>query len=342
MLTPEERRMAEDAAQRRQQRLREVREQEKKIAAATRSSFRETSARYEGVLLSQEARAWEERHEDEVNLGRTKVQQLLRGIGEAHGAAAGVVATQAADAAANLELWKRELEHEAAREARAALAVATRAAEEDWARQATATRRAYVAETEASRAKQVATSQQSAAAASVEAARQAAAQAAAEAAMVPLTVQRSRVRVDYASSHLHDAGGTSRPYAFAAVRRHAALGPATGSSTGSSTGGGANGGAGGGGANGGPCGAVPGGVARFEAAASRGAVPGTRVRRQIDWGATEKHGFVNGFVNGPSARERAEEVAGATERRLAAAAADAAAARQAAAARGSQAHVRAL
>ncbi|KOO29353.1 hypothetical protein Ctob_001990 [Chrysochromulina tobinii] len=154
MLTPEERRMAEDAAQRRQQRLREVREQEKKIAAATRSSFRETSARYEGVLLSQEARAWEERHEDEVNLGRTKVQQLLRGIGEAHGAAAGVVATQAADAAANLELWKRELEHEAAREARAALAVATRAAEEDWARQATATRRAYVAETEASRAKQ--------------------------------------------------------------------------------------------------------------------------------------------------------------------------------------------
>jgi len=329
MLTPEERRMAEDAAQRRQQRLREVREQEKKIAAATRSSFRETSARYEGVLLSQEARAWEERHEDEVNLGRTKVQQLLRGIGEAHGAAAGVVATQAADAAANLELWKRELEHEAAREARAALAVATRAAEEDWARQATATRRAYVAETEASRAKQVATSQQSAAAASVEAARQAAAQAAAEAAMVPLTVQRSRVRVDYASSHLHDAGGTSRPYAFAAVRRHAALGLATG--------GGANGGAGGGGANGGPCGAVPGGVARFEAAASRGAVPGTRVRRQIDWGATEKHGF----VNGPSARERAEEVAGATERRLAAAAADAAAARQAAAARGSQAHVRA-
>ena len=326
--------MAEDAAQRRQQRLREVREQEKKIAAATRSSFRETSARYEGVLLSQEARAWEERHEDEVNLGRTKVQQLLRGIGEAHGAAAGVVATQAADAAANLELWKRELEHEAAREARAALAVATRAAEEDWARQATATRRAYVAETEASRAKQVATSQQSAAAASVEAARQAAAQAAAEAAMVPLTVQRSRVRVDYASSHLHDAGGTSRPYAFAAVRRHAALGLATG--------GGANGGAGGGGANGGPCGAVPGGVARFEAAASRGAVPGTRVRRQIDWGATEKHGFVNGFVNGPSARERAEEVAGATERRLAAAAADAAAARQAAAARGSQAHVRAL
>ena len=322
--------MAEDAAQRRQQRLREVREQEKKIAAATRSSFRETSARYEGVLLSQEARAWEERHEDEVNLGRTKVQQLLRGIGEAHGAAAGVVATQAADAAANLELWKRELEHEAAREARAALAVATRAAEEDWARQATATRRAYVAETEASRAKQVATSQQSAAAASVEAARQAAAQAAAEAAMVPLTVQRSRVRVDYASSHLHDAGGTSRPYAFAAVRRHAALGLATG--------GGANGGAGGGGANGGPCGAVPGGVARFEAAASRGAVPGTRVRRQIDWGATEKHGF----VNGPSARERAEEVAGATERRLAAAAADAAAARQAAAARGSQAHVRAL
>jgi len=321
--------MAEDAAQRRQQRLREVREQEKKIAAATRSSFRETSARYEGVLLSQEARAWEERHEDEVNLGRTKVQQLLRGIGEAHGAAAGVVATQAADAAANLELWKRELEHEAAREARAALAVATRAAEEDWARQATATRRAYVAETEASRAKQVATSQQSAAAASVEAARQAAAQAAAEAAMVPLTVQRSRVRVDYASSHLHDAGGTSRPYAFAAVRRHAALGLATG--------GGANGGAGGGGANGGPCGAVPGGVARFEAAASRGAVPGTRVRRQIDWGATEKHGF----VNGPSARERAEEVAGATERRLAAAAADAAAARQAAAARGSQAHVRA-
>jgi len=334
MLTPEERRMAEDAAQRRQQRLREVREQEKKIAAATRSSFRETSARYEGVLLSQEARAWEERHEDEVNVGRTKVQQLLRGIGEAHGAAAGVVATQAADAAANLELWKRELEHEAAREARAALAVATRAAEEDWARQATATRRAYVAETEASRAKQVATSQQSAAAASVEAARQAAAQAAAEAAMVPLTVQRSRVRVDYASSHLHDAGGTSRPYAFAAVRRHAALGLATG--------GGANGGAGGGGANGGPCGAVPGGVARFEAAASRGAVPGTRVRRQIDWGATEKHGFVNGFVNGPSARERAEEVAGATERRLAAAAADAAAARQAAAARGSQAHVRAL
>ena len=326
--------MAEDAAQRRQQRLREVREQEKKIAAATRSSFRETSARYEGVLLSQEARAWEERHEDEVNLGRTKVQQLLRGIGEAHGAAAGVVATQAADAAANLELWKRELEHEAAREARAALAVATRAAEEDWARQATATRRAYVAETEASRAKQVATAQQSAAAASVEAARQAAAQAAAEAAMVPLTVQRSRVRVDYASSHLHDAGGTSRPYAFAAVRRHAALGLATG--------GGANGGAGGGGANGGPCGAVPGGVARFEAAASRGAVPGTRVRRQIDWGATEKHGFVNGFVNGPSARERAEEVAGATERRLAAAAADAAAARQAAAARGSQAHVRAL
>ena len=322
--------MAEDAAQRRQQRLREVREQEKKIAAATRSSFRETSARYEGVLLSQEARAWEERHEDEVNLGRTKVQQLLRGIGEAHGAAAGVVATQAADAAANLELWKRELEHEAAREARAALAVATRAAEEDWARQATATRRAYVAETEASRAKQVATAQQSAAAASVEAARQAAAQAAAEAAMVPLTVQRSRVRVDYASSHLHDAGGTSRPYAFAAVRRHAALGLATG--------GGANGGAGGGGANGGPCGAVPGGVARFEAAASRGAVPGTRVRRQIDWGATEKHGF----VNGPSARERAEEVAGATERRLAAAAADAAAARQAAAARGSQAHVRAL
>ena len=326
--------MAEDAAQRRQQRLREVREQEKKIAAATRSSFRETSARYEGVLLSQEARAWEERHEDEVNLGRTKVQQLLSGIGEAHGAAAGVVATQAADAAANLELWKRELEHEAAREARAALAVATRAAEEDWARQATATRRAYVAETEASRAKQVATAQQSAAAASVEAARQAAAQAAAEAAMVPLTVQRSRVRVDYASSHLHDAGGTSRPYAFAAVRRHAALGLATG--------GGANGGAGGGGANGGPCGAVPGGVARFEAAASRGAVPGTRVRRQIDWGATEKHGFVNGFVNGPSARERAEEVAGATERRLAAAAADAAAARQAAAARGSQAHVRAL
>jgi len=322
--------MAEDAAQRRQQRLREVREQEKKIAAATRSSFRETSARYEGVLLSQEARAWEERHEDEVNVGRTKVQQLLRGIGEAHGAAAGVVATQAADAAANLELWKRELEHEAAREARAALAVATRAAEEDWARQATATRRAYVAETEASRAKQVATSQQSAAAASVEAARQAAAQAAAEAAMVPLTVQRSRVRVDYASSHLHDAGGTSRPYAFAAVRRHAALGLATG--------GGANGGAGGGGANGGPCGAVPGGVARFEAAASRGAVPGTRARRQIDWGATEKHGF----VNGPSARERAEEVAGATERRLAAAAADAAAARQAAAARGSQAHVRAL
>jgi hypothetical protein len=330
MLTPEERRMAEDAAQRRQQRLREVREQEKKIAAATRSSFRETSARYEGVLLSQEARAWEERHEDEVNVGRTKVQQLLRGIGEAHGAAAGVVATQAADAAANLELWKRELEHEAAREARAALAVATRAAEEDWTRQATATRRAYVAETEASRAKQVATAQQSAAAASVEAARQAAAQAAAEAAMVPLTVQRSRVRVDYASSHLHDAGGTSRPYAFAAVRRHAALGLATG--------GGANGGAGGGGANGGPCGAVPGGVARFEAAASRGAVPGTRVRRQIDWGATEKHGF----VNGPSARERAEEVAGATERRLAAAAADAAAARQAAAARGSQAHVRAL
>jgi len=330
MLTPEERRMAEDAVQRRQQRLREVREQEKKIAAATRSSFRETSARYEGVLLSQEARAWEERHEDEVNLGRTKVQQLLRGIGEAHGAAAGVVATQAADAAANLELWKRELDHEAAREARAALAVATRAAEEDWARQATATRRAYVAETEASRAKQVATSQQSAVAASVEAARQAAAQAAAEAAMVPLTVQRSRVRVDYASSHLHDAGGTSRPYAFAAVRRHAALGLATG--------GGANGGAGGGGANGGPCGAVPGGVARFEAAASRGAVPGTRVRRQIDWGATEKHGF----VNGPSARERAEEVAGATERRLAAAAADAAAARQAAAARGSQAHVRAL
>jgi hypothetical protein len=326
--------MAEDAAQRRQQRLREVREQEKKIAAATRSSFRETSARYEGVLLSQEARAWEERHEDEVNVGRTKVQQLLRGIGEAHGAAAGVVATQAADAAANLELWKRELEHEAAREARAALAVATRAAEEDWTRQATATRRAYVAETEASRAKQVATAQQSAAAASVEAARQAAAQAAAEAAMVPLTVQRSRVRVDYASSHLHDAGGTSRPYAFAAVRRHAALGLATG--------GGANGGAGGGGANGGPCGAVPGGVARFEAAASRGAVPGTRVRRQIDWGATEKHGFVNGFVNGPSARERAEEVAGATERRLAAAAADAAAARQAAAARGSQAHVRAL
>ena len=322
--------MAEDAVQRRQQRLREVREQEKKIAAATRSSFRETSARYEGVLLSQEARAWEERHEDEVNLGRTKVQQLLRGIGEAHGAAAGVVATQAADAAANLELWKRELDHEAAREARAALAVATRAAEEDWARQATATRRAYVAETEASRAKQVATSQQSAVAASVEAARQAAAQAAAEAAMVPLTVQRSRVRVDYASSHLHDAGGTSRPYAFAAVRRHAALGLATG--------GGANGGAGGGGANGGPCGAVPGGVARFEAAASRGAVPGTRVRRQIDWGATEKHGF----VNGPSARERAEEVAGATERRLAAAAADAAAARQAAAARGSQAHVRAL
>ena len=334
--------MAEDAAQRRQQRLREVREQEKKIAAATRSSFRETSARYEGVLLSQEARAWEERHEDEVNVGRTKVQQLLRGIGEAHGAAAGVVATQAADAAANLELWKRELEHEAAREARAALAVATRAAEEDWTRQATATRRAYVAETEASRAKQVAPAQQSAAAASVEAARQAAAQAAAEAAMVPLTVQRSRVRVDYASSHLHDAGGTSRPYAFAAVRRHAALGLATGSSTGSSpgssTGGGANGGAGGGGAKGGPCGAVPGGVARFEAAASRGAVPGTRVRRQIDWGATEKHGF----VNGPSARERAEEVAGATERRLAAAAADAAAARQAAAARGSQAHVRAL
>ena len=326
--------MAEDAAQRRQQRLREVREQEKKIAAATRSSFRETSARYEGVLLSQEARAWEERHEDEVNVGRTKVQQLLRGIGEAHGAAAGVVATQAADAAANLELWKRELDHEAAREARAALAVATRAAEEDWARQATATRRAYVAETEASRAKQVATAQQSAAAASVEAARQAAAQAAAEAAMVPLTVQRSRVRVDYASSHLHDAGGTSRPYAFAAVRRHAALGLATG--------GGANGGAGGGGANGGPCGAVPGGVVRFEAAASRGAVPGTRVRRPIDWGATEKHGFVNGFVNGPSARERAEEVAGATERRLAAAAADAAAARQAAAARGSQAHVRAL
>ena len=107
--------MAEDAAQRRQQRLREVREQEKKIAAATRSSFRETSARYEGVLLSQEARAWEERHEDEVNVGRAKVQQLLRGIGEAHGAAAGVVATQAADAAANLELWKRELEHEAAR-----------------------------------------------------------------------------------------------------------------------------------------------------------------------------------------------------------------------------------
>ena len=36
MLTPEERRVAEDAAQRRQQRLREVREQEKKIAAATR------------------------------------------------------------------------------------------------------------------------------------------------------------------------------------------------------------------------------------------------------------------------------------------------------------------
>ena len=320
MLTPEERRVAEDATQRRHQRLREVREQEKKIAAATRSSFRETSARYEGVLLSQEARAWEERHEDEVNVGRTKVQQLLRGIGEAHGAAAGVVATQAADAAANLELWKRELEHEAAREARAALAVATRAAEEDWARQATATRRAYVAETEASRAKQVATSQQSAAAASAEAARQAAAQAAAEAAMVPLTVQRSRVRVDYASSHLHDAGGTSRPYAFAAVRRHAALGLATGGGANGGTAGGAEGGAGGGGANDGtggavpggavPGGAVPGGVARFEAAAGRGAVPGTRVRRRIDWGATEKHGF----VNGPSARERADEVAGATER----------------------------
>ena len=41
------RRASEDVTKRRVQRLREVREQERLIAAATRASFRETSAKHE-------------------------------------------------------------------------------------------------------------------------------------------------------------------------------------------------------------------------------------------------------------------------------------------------------
>ena len=321
---------AEEASLRRLQRLKEVRAQERHIAALTRRGFREAAGRRAGELLEAAEDAWASQHEAEVRRAGTRVAAVLDGVGTAHGAADAVREAQAAQAATNLATWRQGLAHEQVREERAALATEAHATERAWQTAATTARREHVARTEAERAASVAAAAR-ATAALVSVERVAAAAAAVEDAVaVPLTVHRSRVRVDYHASRLHDtsssgralavgAAGCSREFAHVATQRHAALSLPTGTAAAAAA-------AVVNAADGGRSASVAGlaaDAARTAAASARGAC--------VAWEGTPWHAGEIG------AHARAEAAAAATRERRAAEAAHDAEAKRAARVRGTHA-----
>ena len=138
----------QDAARRRVQRLRDVRAQEASIAAETRKAFKIVAEDKMSVLLNVAEGQWTARHARDMAKAGERTAAVLGGVGVAHASADSVRHQQAQEAAANLALWQRGLQHEQTREARATLEQAAVQAEAAWVKAAANARRDHVHDVE--------------------------------------------------------------------------------------------------------------------------------------------------------------------------------------------------
>ena len=243
---------SEDEKRRRLQRLREVRQQEARIAAETRQSFKRVAKQHAGKLLNAAEELWQVRQAAAVERAGKHVESVLSGVGAAHVAADAVRRAQESEAIAGVALWKRGLASDRIRQQRASLEVQTTVADKEWQAEAAKARRGYVSLVEGKRAQAAAQAAQAAAQTAEENAKtEALAKALAEAA-VPRTASRTKTRVSHAAGvdgcvegkgarrglfkgKADQAGGpatrmspadAARAYVIASIQRHVALTPA--------------------------------------------------------------------------------------------------------------------
>jgi hypothetical protein len=211
----------------RQQRLLEVRTQERLRAAQVRQDFLEASERRKADLrCAAEKGGRRQRQLQEQHAVGTKLLQSAQQAGMAHAVACEVRSEQRAEAEASIQQWGASLRRQEFRGTEALRVMnETEAAKADAA-VAIASRRAQVAGVEASRSATQVERQRAAEEAAQLTAASEAARAAATAAAIRKGGKQCRVRVDFAQSRLHGmaaancASGHSE-YTEATVERHA-------------------------------------------------------------------------------------------------------------------------
>lgn len=219
----------EEAVRRRVQRLREVREQERRIAAATRARFQQAVEKRKQTLTQQAEEAWAEQQAEHCNTISANLYDISVTIGSAHDLARTEKFVQRVEAQQNLAAWEDAHQREQQRKEGAAQLEHEQAAARRAPTEAAAARRELVAHAEDARAADAVARQKLSEERAMLHAREEAVAAVARAVAAPSAPRRCRAPIDFASTRVHGAveqGAATRPsksFADGYVQRHVAV-----------------------------------------------------------------------------------------------------------------------
>ena len=141
----------QDTLAKRRERLKQVRAQEKEIAAATRQRFRKATEKRQAVMLEEAESHWQDQYATEHAKLSAVVQAQSGRLGQAHAAATCAQLEQRAAAMDGIEQWGRARKYEMLRGKHAAQQLGEAAAARQYADLGAALRREHVWEVEAER-----------------------------------------------------------------------------------------------------------------------------------------------------------------------------------------------